>query len=59
MQEFKTANVRLEQFLFMHRIRFIRFRKNDDMLTEWVYEMTPYLEKVVAEFREIWGQKGV
>lgn len=54
--EFKTANYRLEQFLFAHRIRFKSWRKNEDMMTEWVYDWTPQLEHVVAEFRAIWGQ---
>lgn len=54
MEEFVTANQKLEQFLFMHKIRFKSQRKNDDLLTEWVYDVTPLLEEVVAEFRRIW-----
>lgn len=53
-EEFRTANAKLEQFLFCHRIQFKRWRKNEDMLTEWIYDRTPQLEKVVAEFRELW-----
>ena len=55
MQDFITANPRLEQFLYMHRIGFRCFRKNTDMLTEWVYDSTPRLLEVVEEFRRIWG----
>lgn len=55
IKEFITANQKLEQFLWMHRITFIRQRKNDDCLNEWVYEWTPLLEEVVAEFRRIWA----
>ena len=55
MEEFRTANARLEQFLFAHRIKFIRQQKNDDLLTEWVYKRSPELEKIIAEFREIWN----
>ena len=55
MQDFITANPRLEQFLYMHRIGFRCFRKNADMLTEWVYDSTPRLLEVVEEFRRIWG----
>ena len=56
MNDFVTANFRLEQFLFAHNIRFKYQRKNDDMLTEWVYDRTPWLEEVVAEYRKIWGR---
>jgi len=56
-ETFVTMNARLEQFLFYHRIRFLQCRKNEDMMTEWVYERTPKLEQVVKEYREIWGAK--
>lgn len=57
-QEFTTANMRIEQFLFAHRIRYKRLYKNDDMMTVWVYDRTPDLERIVAEYRSIW-EKGV
>lgn len=57
MNEFVTANAKLEQFLYYHKVNFKRFRKNEDMLTEWVYDRTPRLEEVVAEFRQIWGSR--
>ena len=53
MITFRTANRRLEQFLFLHDILFISQNKNEDGLNEWNYEITPELERVVAEFREI------
>ena len=53
MTTFKTANYKLEQFLFVHDIRFISYEKNEDGLTEWTYPITAELERVVAEFREI------
>ena len=55
MKEFVTANYRLEQFLYLHKVSFKYQRKNADLLTEWVYEDTPRLRQVVAEFREIWN----
>lgn len=52
---FVTMNPKLEQFLYMHKIRFISQRKREeDLLTEWTYLMTPRLKEVIAEFREIW-----
>ena len=54
MEEFVTANPKLEQFLWMHRIYFQNQRKNSDMMNEWIYSRTPQLEEVVAEFRKIW-----
>lgn len=55
-ETFVTANVKLEQFLFIHDIKFISFHKNDDMMTEWVYAKTPELEETVEEFRRIWSK---
>ena len=53
MITFKTANAKLEQFLFVHDIRFISYEKNSDGLTEWTYLITAELQRVVAEYREI------
>ena len=52
---FVTANQKLEQFLFMHRIFFTSYRKNEDLMTEWTYERTPALDEVVNEFRRIYS----
>lgn len=56
-KEFVTANQKLEQFLWMHRIRFKAQRKNMDMLNEWIYDRTPQLEVVVEEFRRIYTDR--
>lgn len=53
METYTTANVKIEQFLFVHDIRFISQRVNDDGLTEWTYARTPELARVLAEYREI------
>lgn len=53
MDKFTTCSPRLEQFLWIHGIKFNTWRKNDDMLTEWEYERTPFLMEVVEEFREL------
>lgn len=57
MKEFSTTNRKLEQFLYLHRIDFRGQRKTNDLLTEWVYDNTPRLQEVVAEFLIIWGAK--
>ncbi len=50
---FTTTNRELENFFFMHNIRFLRFWKGDDLLTVWEYEDTPYLREVLAEYAAI------
>ena len=57
MKKFSTTNRKLEQFLYFHRINFRTQRKTNDLLTEWVYDNTPRLQEVVAEFLIIWGAK--
>ena len=48
-----TCNRKLEQFLYLHDIIFVSWRKNDDDMTEWTYKDTEELQRVVAEFKEI------
>lgn len=50
---YKTANYRIEQFLFMHDICWIGQSKNEDNYTVWEYLDTPELERIVAEYWEI------
>lgn len=53
-EDFVTANQKLEQFLWMHRICFKTQRKNEDLMNEWIYQRTPELEEIVEEFRRIY-----
>lgn len=53
-EDFVTSNQKLEQFLWMHRIRFQTQRKNEDLMNEWIYKRTPELEEIVEEFRRIY-----
>ena len=53
-QVFKTANRRLEQFLFLHRVFFFDQKKSDDGMNEWCYIVTPQFRKVYQEYRELW-----
>ena len=51
---FKTANRRLENFLFLHHIHFFDQKKSDDGMNEWYYIVTPQFKKVYQEYRELW-----
>lgn len=53
MNTFETNNRRLEQFLFIHDIRFSEWYKNDDGLTTWVYPDNNETREVVKEFRKL------
>lgn len=44
---FQTANRRLEQFLFLHDIRFDSWHKNEDDMTVWVYHDTHCEDKEI------------
>lgn len=53
MNVFETSNRKLEQFLFAHFIRHESWYKSDDEMTVWVYQDTPELRAVVAEYKEL------
>lgn len=53
MNTFETCNRRLEQFLFIHDIRFKEWYKNEDGLTCWVYPDNMEIREVVEEFRKL------
>ena len=53
MNTFETCNRRLEQFLFVHDIRFSEWYRNNDGLTTWVYPDNAELREVVKEFRKL------
>lgn len=50
---FETDSRKLEQFLFLHDIRHLSWRKNADNMTVWKYENTDEVRRVVNEWREI------
>lgn len=52
---FATTNRHLENFLHMHKIRFIDQRKTDDGLNQWIYIVTPAFNAVMAEYKEIYS----
>lgn len=54
---FQTRNRRLEQFLYIHDIRFVSCIKDHEGMTVWLYEPTPELNSVVKEWREIQKRK--
>ena len=46
-----TRSRKLEQFFHMHGIDFLRYEKDDENMTVWVYERTPETERILDEFR--------
>lgn len=50
---FETDSRKLEQFLYLHDIRHLSWRKNEDNMTVWKYENTQEVRRVVDEWREI------
>lgn len=54
---FTTKNRKLEQFLYVHDIHFLTWSKDIDSMTEWLYEPTNELYRVVNEWRDIQQRK--
>lgn len=54
---FTTRSRKLEQFLYVHDIHFLTWRKDIDGMTEWCYEPTKELFRVVNEWRDIQQKK--
>ena len=50
---FETNSRKLEQFLFMHDIRHLSWRKDEDNNTIWAYPDNEEVRRVVAEYRGI------
>ena len=51
---FSTTNRHLENFLFMHRIRFISHGKTEDGMTKWTYLVDEKFEEVLREYKELY-----
>ena len=58
MNEFHTADRRLEQFLFAHFIPFKTQTKDVQGYTIWSYADTPRLRDVVAEYQTLIAEQG-
>ena len=52
-QMFETTNRHLEQFFFVHDIRFDRWYRGRDGYTVWVYALDEEGLRVLEEYREI------
>lgn len=50
---FETTSRHLEQFLFIHDIRWIKTYQNQDNACVWVYFLTPETSRIIEEFRSI------
>lgn len=51
---FSTTNRHLENFLFMHRVRFIFHDKTDDGMTRWTYIDDDKFRKTLNEYKELY-----
>lgn len=51
---FETTNRKLEQFLYLHKIVACGQHKSEDAMNVWEYQRTPELERVVAEYKELY-----
>ena len=51
---FSTTNRHLENFLFMHRIRFIFHDKTEDGMTRWTYLVDEKFDKTLTEYKELY-----
>lgn len=54
METFSTTNRNLENFLFMHRIRFIFHDKTEDGMTRWTYLVDDKFKKTLNEYKELY-----
>lgn len=50
---FETTSKKLEEFLFVHDIRFASSYRNIEGLTVWVYPRNETVDHVVQEYRAI------
>ena len=50
---FSTTNRELENFFYVHDIKFVRHYKGDDLRTVWEYNDTPYLREILAEYKAV------
>lgn len=50
---FKTTNRHLEQFLFMHKIRFVSQSKTEDGMNCWSYLVNKQFLEVLKEYKDI------
>lgn len=51
---FTTTNRHLENFLFMHRIRFISHGKTEDGMTQWSYLADEKFQEVLSEYKQLY-----
>ena len=58
MKTFETTNRKLENFLYVHRISFIKQRKTEDGLNCWEYVVTDEFKRVIEEYKELYCEKG-
>ena len=57
MLHLETTSRQLEQYFYMHGIRFTSFYKNQEHLTVWRYSLDDYGQRVLALFQEMTERK--
>ena len=51
---FYTTNRHLENFLFMHRIRFQSQQKNEDGTNQWAYLVDEKFQEILDEYKKLY-----
>lgn len=54
---YTTSNRELENFLYLHRVRFLYHNKTDDGLTCWTYLVNARFNEVLAEYKSIYPER--
>ena len=56
-ETFKTTNSHLENFLFFHKIRFIRQERTADGTMQWYYRRDQRFIEVYDEYRQLYPER--
>ena len=54
VKTFITTNKFLENFLYFHKVRFIRQGWNEDGMTYWEYNVSPRFLEVLEEYKQLY-----
>lgn len=53
-KSFKTSNLRLKNFLSLHKVHFKSEINEEDGSHSWIFERTQRFESVFEEYKTIW-----
>lgn len=54
---YTTSNRELENFLYLHRVRFLYQNKSEDGLTCWTYLVNDRFNEVLEEYKSIYPER--